>query len=651
MRGRDWVPRAAVAALIGFGFAMPVIAADGGFSPREGFPKESFLYAEIDLGGIVAALPQTPLGRIASHPQTLKALGDLPAMLRRQFAGETRNFAPALGGDVFAFLEAIGGRWSFALEAKGPTDPPNVYAALDLRGQKDGLLRLVGLYAGIVAPRFGVEPSQRVVSGHEVTSIVPDGGDLVPGGGDLGIFAVVLGDHLVLGMAPTTRFDAVIERFARSVSAGGGSAASGGIASAPSFATAREGELARPLVTVFLDVEGLRRVFLALFERPGAEERLATARAALEALGIDRLASIDFQLALNDSDWETRLALRSPDRLGGLVGLLAESFDGAGNADAYSRVPESASVLASYAIDKGRFFRGVGALIAALPESIPAAPFWQQVARHLEEATGLSLADDLEKLPRLEVTSFLVPSPSGGLFPDGYAVCRLAQILPYLQALDKLAHKTGAEIRPLEIGGRSVAWLRIESVMRALGVGPATGPLATLPDGVKRLLVALDPSVSIAFTPLDDEWILLADSPQAIERYLLVHAQSTKVAESARWRALLAAFGSEKGAFCVLGGGESALAGYNSLLSVVALLAPTMEDVLAELHVDLALLPPAEEFLPLFRPGFVLVGRSEGVLVIRSHRLLTNALPLVVPDVLDLFVKIAPILRGVARVR
>jgi hypothetical protein len=251
--------------------------------------------------------------------------------------------------------------------------------------------------------------------------------------------------------------------------------------------------------------------------------------------------------------------------------------------------------------------------------------------------TGLSWKDDLEKLPELNVVSFVALPPAGGLLPDHFAICKTAEILPYLQAFDRFARKAGAKVEGLEVAGHSVACVEIKSVLRSLGIGPATEPLAQLPDEAKMALLALDPGISIAFTPLDEDWFLIADSPQAIERYLLRHVKAAKVAQSARWKPLLDKLAAgdasgERTAFALLGGGEGLLVGYNSLVAISALFAPTLEPALSEYGVDPAQLPPAEEFLPYFQPGHLFVRADEDSVVLHGHRVWTNVIPLLVAD-------------------
>lgn len=617
-----------VLSLATLGSSRPLEAQE--FSPAACFPASTILYVEVDVGGLRAAIPETPFGKIYAYPQFQKALGRLPRMIRQQITQQTGELNELLGGDIFRFIEVIGGKWTIAIEDNFPHDTANAYVALDLRDKKADLAKLVEMYLGFLGESVGAQPVKRAVSDHQVTSVaVP-----IP---DHAIHTVVLGAHLVLGFGMAERFDAVVQRFTAGKTAAEGS----GLGSDPVYARTQGKGLESSLVRAVLHVENIRKLAERVFGQPGAEEQLTMVKQVLGVIGFDKVASIELELALTEGDLEGSFAIDSPGGLGGLVKLLADSFGG-GDTAALGKVPANVSALVSCSIDEGRFFREIEKLAQGLPEAIGAAPLLAQFAQAFEQTAGLSMKDDLQTLPKLDVTVFRAMPPAGGLLPDSYALCKTTQIVPYLQALDKFARKVGANITGLEIQGHDVAYLRVKSLLRSFGIGPSSGPLATLPDEAKMAILALDPGVSIAFTPLDAEWVLVADSPQAIERYFLSHAKAETVADAERWKPLLEKTKGDRTAFLLLGGGESVLVGYNSLLAVVSMLGPTVEPALKELGVDLAQLPPGEEFLPYFQPGYVYARVSDGAVEIRGHRVLTNTLPMILPEAVTFLAKLFP---------
>jgi len=332
-----------LAGLVAFGTSRPLPARE--FSPEACFPASTILWLEVDVGGLRAAISRTPFGRILAHPQLRKALGQLPEMIRREIVVQTRELDPFLGGDVFRFLEVMAGKWTIAVEDSYPYNTANVYVALDLRDHAEPLKGLVEMYLGVLGQAFGTEPTRRAVSGQEVRSVpLP-----IP---QHAVHTAVLGDHLVLGFGVAGRFDAVVGRFAADDGAAGGA----GLDKDAVFARTRPGGLESPLARAVLHVVNLREAVGRVLGRSGAEESLAMAKQVLASLGLDRVASIEYELALTDGDWEESLRIESPGGLGGLVELLAESLGG-GDAEALARVPAKVSALASFSSSRRGFPR------------------------------------------------------------------------------------------------------------------------------------------------------------------------------------------------------------------------------------------------------------------------------------------------------
>ena len=87
-----------VLSLATLGSSRPLEAQE--FSPAACFPASTILYVEVDVGGLRAAIPETPFGKIYAYPQFQKALGRLPRMIRQQITQQTGELNELLGGDI-----------------------------------------------------------------------------------------------------------------------------------------------------------------------------------------------------------------------------------------------------------------------------------------------------------------------------------------------------------------------------------------------------------------------------------------------------------------------------------------------------------------------------------------------------------------------
>ncbi len=605
------------------------------FVPEKCFSDRTVLLASVDIGGLRVAVPNSPFGKIASHPELQKALGKLPEMLREQVVQQTGPFKLFFGGDIFQFLDTMSTTWTVAVEENPGSEMPSCFVAIDLAKERQRVLTLFSTYVHLAANGLGVKPTKKKIGDENVISIALDREEYAAQ-------RVVLGNHLVLSVGLQNALDNVVARYV--AHRGANSEVDASLVSTAAYRAAKNDALSDPLVSVYFSgtkFVGLMKSIVAAKAIPGNDQGApAMIDGVAGALGFDRLDGVRFDLGFSDGDWEESLSLQSEKGFSGLVKTFVDAFDAPQSTDAFGLVPASATHFGSYSIDKGLFFREIEALALSLPEEWQVAPIYRGLVHLFEDATGLSMKEQLQKLPRLDVTSFQVYPPAGGLLPDKYAICPTGQIVAYLQALDAFARKTGAELIPLELDDRSGVYIRAASLMRSFGIGPASGPLQNLDDEIKMAILALDPGISLAFAPITDDWILVADSPQALERYFLVHEKAPKVAESDRWKPLLAA--TKGSAFAVLSGGEDFLVGYNTATSILGLLGPTAQPAIVRYGIDVAALPAGEEFLPLFRPGFILAKKDANSVSIRGHRVLTNVIPAVVPESLALSAKLIP---------
>ena len=585
-------------------------AAEREFRPEACFPNDCQLWISVDIARGNGALAQWPLGALASDPGVRRALGAVPSMLEGQIAGVLREADGLLGTSAAELLGLLAGDVTIAVRMPPSlAAEPELYVAIGVGEHGEKFRPVINRLASMLAQQGSVtQDADR--RGNWATIVETRG----PVGTET---ALHLGEHIVIVRGGGV--DALLDRFEGKTK--------DGFATNEAFARIAKSGLKDPIATALVDLGGAWRTLDKIEAEVPDDQPIAQWFAQMRQIatesGLAAVTSLSYQLAFTDGDFEHAIRVDSPGGLQGYFADIAANIGPPEDRDGLAKVPRSAEDVASFSIHKGHLLSQLLERTARLP--IPNVDRFVAAFRGgVKEATGLSVETDLGTLPRLTLTTFRVPPPAGGLVADRFAIARAEQIAPYLVALDRFVNHVGSELEAIEIGERPVVTVRMPSLLRSLGVGPATGPLAALSDEAKVGLLALDPGVSIAITPLDDEWIVMADSPQAIERYLLVHQGAPKI--DAATRSL-----PEGVAFASLGGGRAALVAYNTLVTLATLAAPTFDRLRLEMGVDPALLPPGEAFLSRFQRGILTLDTRGDALTIRGHRVLTNALPALLP--------------------
>ena len=311
----------------------------------------------------------------------------------------------------------------------------------------------------------------------------------------------------------------------------------------------------------------------------------------------------------------------------GLLKSLSDSFGGPRNYEALQRVPASAAYVCSFSVNPAAVFQALaggaenGAVLSGLLDDGLAI---------LEQAAGGPLRDDLAKLPRLDVHAFQVTPPAGCLIPDTVVLLEEKEARPYLALLEKLAGRLGSSVPGVNVQGEEVTCLRFHGILGKLGIPVPRG--------------APDPAATVAYRALEDGWIAVSDSPQAIARHLSHYSKETKRFSELPGVSKRVGDGSGRSrALAFLRGEKSLLAIYNTAVDGLHLIGPSVQSLLDTYGVDPALFPPAEVFLPRFSEGFVIVQKRPDEISLHGHRVLTHVVGDAVTSLAVLAARLAPI--------
>ncbi|MBI4602136.1 MAG: hypothetical protein HY721_09270 [Planctomycetes bacterium] len=585
-----------------------LLAAPERFEPESCFPRDCFYYLSVDCGALKAGLQDTPFARVLLHPGVRKALGRLPDMLLEKLRQETEELREGTGMDPWEIADLLSGQVALTISGVDMLSGPRMLIAVELGAKRKGILDLVGRMESLATSSgIGADARQTAeVKGVQVTTWTMPFGPSIQHG--------VIGTHFVFSVG--IGMETVIDRFAK-----GAEETQDALRFNPTYARARlQAGGFTPALTVFLNWEAIRAT-IALFmgEIPMAQEM----QRGFAAVGLDKLSSFTYRLGFRDGDLEGKVYLDSPGGLSGLLGLLAECVGPPEDSAALARVPAEATEHMAFSIQLGRLAReALQKVREGFPDSGPALDAFQ---RELEGAAGISLADDVYKLPKLSVHAFNVLPPAGGLIPDGVLIVKTAQFEPYLRLVDQVARRLGAEVSNVQVGDREVAYLTISSLYRKLGIGPASFPSAQAASFLS-IFEDLEPSLTLAFAPADDEWMVIATTPQAVGRYFSSYSKGKTAADEGGFAGLVRKEVGSEAAYAVYRGGRHFLAAYNTLASLAVMAAPSFEDELKAYGVDLAHLPPGEELSAGFRDGFFLLRPTKDGLLLHGHRVISNAL-------------------------
>jgi hypothetical protein len=236
----------------------------------------------------------------------------------------------------------------------------------------------------------------------------------------------------------------------------------------------------------------------------------------------------------------------------------------------------------------------------------------------------------------MEAYSFRVDPPRGALMADLIQLVPQAQLEPYVAWTELALESLDLELAELEVQGRVIRYISFVEgrfdggeALKHLLSGRSFDdlpPFQQFAIGLP-LVAAVGP---VATVELDDGWALLANQPQALERYLSHYSHEPSMAQDAKTAADVRARleGASLGGVFELG--ETTLATYNTLLQ----LAGPLAGPLGQAGIDVGRLPPAELFEDHLGRGFYRVDADAHGITLRSEALASSAAAVVVTGAL-----------------
>ena len=583
-----------------------LLAAAPAFDPEEHFPKSSLYFASIDVGALREGFRGSPFGKLLFHPGVEKAFAGARKNLLERIRSETAELTSVTGLDLPQLLDLFTGKIAMSVPSVDMLQGPKLIVAVELGAKRKEIEALVArLGSAFSAATGGGEPSTAEVKGVEVTTWPIQFGPSFQ--------HATLGETLVFSIGES--MESVIGRYqSREPS-------EDALRRNETFARAKlQGSVGSPVLTLFLDWGRIRDFMGQVAPGEGA--------GLMAAMGFDKLQSVLARVGFRDGDFEAKVILDSPGGLSGFLGAVAESIGPGEDETGLSKVPAASLEIGSQSLATGQLVRAIVELKLGIPE---AAPDIDAIVSKLEEATGLSVEKDLYGLPRLSIYGFNALPPGGGFVPDSCAIVRTSQFQPYLVLLDRVAKKIGAGVRSIPMEGRDIAYLSAGKILSRLGLAPAAPPAVSVTEPSDTYKVVIQPAVStpepsltLAFAPIDAEWMVIASTPQAVGRYFSRYSKDPSLSVDEASMGLLREEVGKNAPFTFLRGGRHLVFAWNTALALAMAVAPTLEKELVELGIDPAYLPPGEELAPAFRDGFYVFRRSNDGFVLHGHRVISN---------------------------
>ena len=585
------------------------------FDPVAHLPGDLLLFAHArSVSGFLDSLEQTLAGKIVSHASTQRATEGLRRLMAPYLGvGE----APAEGSEQekwlamfqgvtgmrpHELLELLGslGEVSVAARGPGPTGIPEVAVSLEVPAERSAQFdNLLSRLTQLLAQQTGSSVETRQVGGLEAAVVQLPFGP---------VFRTRFGNHTVVVSSPGL-FRSIADAYQGSAEPG-----SSHRDSRLAQAAAKALPLADPEVTLLLDAQQLRRIGLALADAQGGAQELEH---VLKLTGLDGVDSIAWAAGVSDGalDLVAHLGLSGESR--GLLGAIEGSLGKLENLDgALSQVPAGAFEVQAWRWNPGRFLRDT---LTVLEEGVPEmAAMIDEVLPQLEQASGLSLTDDLLTLQDATVVSFAVTPPAGGLFGDRIALLRKNVLAGYLNLLRKIGKRVGANEKTIDLAEAKISYLTLSSGLQVdgeffKGILNGQPPRDPLP-----LVASLIPTV--AWVEMEDDWVAVSSSTQALHRYVRFYRKSKSFADSGGAVGPLFAAQADGATSLAVYRPDGFLWLYNSAISVLSAFSGVLEPV----GIEVALLAPGEEFRTALRPGLLRFSKNSHGLTLEGRGLLSS---------------------------
>jgi len=577
------------------------------FDPLKHLPQDSLVVVSVDrVGRLIDRLGGTLIGRMLTHPGWREAFASPLKLLGEQVDGATSEVKEITGHDLGGLVGLLRGRVVLSLRGLSQAGMPELVLAIELGENRDGILQLVGRLAELFEKQAGVELQRQEIGGVEVTVWPTPVGAAV---------SAVLGGHLLVTTSPDLMMaiDAAI---------------SGGDAQPFSSSVVHRG-LAPHLgvpgreVLVEIDLDGLRELAL----RVGGV-RSPDVELFLEASGLGRTSSFGYALGFDGSATRAALHLGTRDGSAGVLRVLADAFPPVRSlAGVLERMPANVDDVSALRVDPGKLLRAIDSLVRqSMPDADEHLGFFYE---QLEVASGLSVKDDLMTLPAVTLHGFSVEPPLGGLFNDTMALVKTDELTPGWTLLERLAARQGARPKTLTAGGQTVEYINpADGAVERGGLLPALleagssaphSPAALAGDIEQAMTGLLFGGFTVARFERDDGWTVVSPSAQAVRRYVTHYSKAPSLAADDRHGAFAdlarrKIVGSSYST--VFHAGRSLLWLYNTFLSI----ATSVGVYGSMVGIDVARLPPAEEFISASGVGYVRFGTGAEGLWIETRR-------------------------------
>ena len=597
------VPYALATILLTIAVSDRAAAAPKPFDFEKHLPGSPHMYLAGDAGKLLRAACESPLGALLTHPRVVEALGKVPAMIRAEIEHENRYFERQTQVEFLDAVACFDGRAVMVWPTVDYREGPSMIVALELGAHKKTAIEVAVKLAR--AEGNGQEPTVDTHRGHEITRWPVRYGQPIS--------HAVIGDCLVFA-GNGWEIEDVIDRYHGAKKDSLGADARYLRARQRCRVGGRE-----PLATFYFDFERFQEVMLEGMRQRSSSRTEESFNAGMVASGFKTVSTMMYQLGFDDGDFEGRLVVESPNGHSGTIGLIAQLAQAPSSLQGLEHVPANASQIACTSVYLGKVLRDLAALVVETEAEMESDV--QGFIRGVEKALEISVSREVYTLPRIDAFTFVRTPPAGSLVPDVLSVCRRSQAQPYLAFLEKVAG--GGKKRTVDALGTEVAWLRVGGLGRFLNLGsPPRSTSRSFEDIVESALT--DPALGIAWAPIDADWVVIGMTPQSVGRYFAFYAEEEKASENDALRELVHGRIGKGSAFALLRGGGSVLAGYNSAVSLLSAVEPSLAPVLGEYGIRPSRLPAGELFAPAFRDGFLRVEAREKTLTIHGHRAATN---------------------------
>jgi prepilin-type processing-associated H-X9-DG protein len=570
------------------------------FDPLKHLPQDSFVVVSVDnVGRLVEKLHSTLIGQMVTHSGWSEAFAGPMKFLEQQVADASSEVKDVTGHDLVELAGLFQGRVVFSIRGISEVGLPELVLAIELGDKKADILALVGRFEKLFQKETGAELQRRRIGNVDATVWPTPAGSAVH---------AVLGGHLLITTSP----DLLL-----SIDA----ALSGG--DAKSFSSGKVHQELTPHlevpnreVLIEVDLDGARKIAMQ-FAGGGDEIEMI-----LKASGLDRVSSFGYALGFDGNATRTVVHLGMRDGVSGVFGALADAFPAVESVDGvFERIPANVDEVSALRVAPGKLIQSIDNLVRDI---VPEAEeqigvFYEQV----HAATGMSVKDDLMTLPPITLHSFSVEPPLGGLFNDALTLVKTEELAPYWKLFGQLASHMGAKPKTLSAGGKTV-----EYINPAGGLAEKGGLLpmflgddpSLMAGGIEQAMMGFFlGGFSVSRFERDDGWTVTSLSAQAVRRYVTHYSKAPSLAASeeskdftdlARQKIVGSSYAS------VFHAGRSLLWIYNSVLSI----ATSLGSYASMAGIDVARLPPAEEFAEATGLGYIRFGAGANGYSIETRR-------------------------------